>query len=140
MTKLTYDEVTKLVAVNNQSGQDDTAVIAVIYKESRFDPAVAAATSSATGLMQMTKGAVTEVDRVRKTTYLHSAMTLPTTNIMVRSICLSIRIGRAGGDLANGLDGFGTGPGYSASILRAAGRLKKGDNPTKVLTEEIGKP
>lgn len=73
MARLTHDQVSAFVAANNLSGQSDTVVIALIYKESRFEPAVVAATSSATGLMQMTTGAVAEVNRVRKTTYLHTA-------------------------------------------------------------------
>lgn len=66
-------------------------------------------------------------------------MTLPTTNIQVGSSYLKIRIDRAGGGLARGLDGFGTGPGYSAAILRAAARLP-GTDPMQILREEIGKP
>ena len=32
VSKLGYDEIVKLVAANNQSGQADTVIIALIYK------------------------------------------------------------------------------------------------------------
>lgn len=138
--KLTYDEVAALVAANNKSGQADAVIIALIYKESRFDPNIRAATSTATGLMQMTTGAVTEVNRVCKTSYTHISMTVAASNILVGSNYVRIRIERAGGDLAKGLDGFGTGTGYSTPILRAAARLAGTRTPMQVLLEEIGKP
>lgn len=94
--------------------------------------------------MQMTTGAVAEVNRVRRTTYSAATMTLPAANIQVGSSYLRIRIDRVGGDVARGLDGFGTGPGYSANILRAAARLpapgRPPADPMQVLREEIGRP
>lgn len=140
MPRMTYDVVANLVAANNQSGQADAVIIALIYKESRFDPLAKAATSTATGLMQMTKGAVTEVNRVKKTAYKHDTMKLPAANVMVGTSYLRIRIRVAGGSLVNGLNGYGTGPGYATSIMRAADRLPDAADPMSVLIEEIGKP
>ncbi|UAJ09263.1 lytic transglycosylase domain-containing protein [Polymorphobacter megasporae] len=142
--RLSYDEIAALVSANNVSGQPDTLIIAVIYKESRFDPLEKSkvAGSSATGLMQITRTAVTEVDRVDKTKSDFTAMTSGAANIKLATRYLKLRIDRAGGDVAKGLDGYGTGPGYATSIVAANSRLtalSKGGDPMAELAATIGK-
>ena len=142
--RLTYGAVVKLVQGNNVSGQADALIVALIYKESRFDPGAksAAANSSAAGLMQMTRTAVAEVNRVNKTAIDFTTMTGGAANIAAGTTYLKIRIARAK-TLAAGLDGYGMGPGYSTSIITAADQIKampKGGDPLAILTATIGKP
>lgn len=115
---LTFDEVQKLVEDNNQASNiRDRLFVCLIWKESGFDPTIKNSKSSATGLMQITKGAVAEVNRVRKTTYSHDSMTDAATNIQVGTTYVDILMSRNGGKLAKALDAFGTGTGYSTSII-----------------------
>jgi Transglycosylase SLT domain len=139
MPRLTYSEIDQLVWYNNRADLVKTIFIAQIYKESRFDPAAKSAGSTATGLMQMTTGAVTEVNRVKKTAYKHTDMTIAATNIQAGTTYLQILVDRWGG-LAAGLDKYGTGPGYSTNILAAHAELVKDPaDPMAVLAKFIGK-
>ena len=140
--QLTYQEMKKLVHDNNKSKQSDYLIIAQAYKESRFFPGrkTNSKYSSAAGLLQMTKTAVSEVNRVDKTSYKHSDMTNATKNIAAGTAYLQIRIDRAGGNVAKGLDGYGTGAGYSKSILQAEADLEKDDShASAVLIKDIGR-
>jgi hypothetical protein len=61
---MTYDEIKKLVQENNQSKEYSAEfVICLIWKETNFDSSAKNSVSSATGLMQMTEGAVKQVNR-----------------------------------------------------------------------------
>ncbi|MBK5915569.1 hypothetical protein CCR84_14805 [Rhodocyclus purpureus] len=113
--KVTYDEIKKLVSENNKSTDfSNEFVICLIWKESGFDPLVKNTASSATGLMQMTKGAV---DMVNKCTppgihFEHDEMTDAAKNIQCGTLYLDIaKNSMAGVDIS-----FGTGKGYSKSI------------------------
>lgn len=118
MSILTFDEVKKLVHDNNKaSGIRDRLFVCLIWKESGFDPDVKNSGSSATGLMQLTKGAVAEVNRVRKASYDHDDMTDSALNVEVGTTYIDILMKRNDGNLAKALDKFGTGPGYSTSII-----------------------
>jgi hypothetical protein len=131
---LTYDEVAKLVAANNASSQSDALLIALIYKESNFDSSAKAKGSTATGLMQMTKTAVKELQRVYPGEFSKVDLTDPAENIRAGSKYLALMIERAKGVVATGLDKYGTGPGYSKSILAAETELKaKPADPMEVL-------
>ena len=125
MKKLSYDDIALLVKANNNSTLDDTYIIALAWKESRFDTEAKSKVknSSATGLMQMTRTAVVEVNRIKKTTYSHDTMTTGADNIEVGTTYLKIRLDRAGGSVSAGLDGYGTGPGYSTKIIAAQAAL-----------------
>jgi hypothetical protein len=118
---LTFEEVKKLVKDNNKASDiRDRLFICLIWKESGFDPTIKNSKSSATGLMQITKGAVAEVNRVRKTAYSHDEMTDAAKNIEVGTTYVDILKKRNGGKLAVALDKFGTGTGYSTSIIACA--------------------
>lgn len=127
MAALTFDEIKKLVEDNNQCDDiADRLFICLIWKESGFDPDVKNAGSSATGLMQLTKGAVDEVNRVRGTSFDHDDMADAATNIEVGTTYIDILMKRNHKKLAAALDKFGTGPGYSKSII-ACSLCLKGD-------------
>lgn len=118
MAVLTFDEVKKLVEDNNQaSGIRNRLFVCLIWKESGFDPAVKNTGSSATGLMQLTKGAVAEVNRVRKISYSHDDMADPALNIEVGTTYIDILMKRNSQSLVKALNKFGTGSGYSTSII-----------------------
>jgi soluble lytic murein transglycosylase-like protein len=72
-------------------------------------------TAVATGLMQLTKGAVDEVNRVRNTSYSHDEMTNAALNIEVGNTYVDILMKRSHGKLATALDKFGTGPCWNNS-------------------------
>lgn len=113
---MTYDEIKKLVCENNRSKDfSGEFVICLIWKESGFDPSVKNSKSSATGLMQVTKGAV---DLVNKCTppgvhFEHGDMIDAAKNVQCGTMYLDIAKNRMGGvDVS-----FGTGQGYSKSIV-----------------------
>jgi soluble lytic murein transglycosylase-like protein len=120
---MTYDEVKTLVAENNMSTEfSNDFVTCLIWKESGFDPSVRNSGSTATGLMQMTKGAV---DMVNKCTppgihFEHSDMTDGAKNIQCGTRYLDIAKKKMAG-----IDkSFGTGKGYSKSIFACEKCLK----------------
>lgn len=118
MAVLTFDAIKKFAEDNNKaSGIRDRLFVCLIWKESGFDPTIKNSDSSATGLMQLTKGAVVEVNRVRKTSYSHDDMTDPAKNIEVGSTYVDILMKRSGSSLERALNKFGTGSGYSDSII-----------------------
>jgi hypothetical protein len=138
MAAKTYDEIKKLVADNNKSSDImDRLFICLIWKESTFDPDLKNSGSSATGLMQLTKGAIAEVNRVKKTSYNHDDMTDPGLNIEVGTTYIDILKHRNGGKLAVALDKFGTGKGYSDSIIACSLCMKKDDTHPMVCLHKI---
>lgn len=139
---LTIEQVRKLVKDNNRSDQSDNQVMAQIYKESRFKywDKSRQKSSSATGLMMVTRRALIDVNRSSKEKFTHSEMTDPAANIRAGTTYLQLRVNWAHGDVQRGLNGYGTGPGYADNILRANGDLTK--NPSAdamaVLRADIG--
>lgn len=123
---LTLGEITSHISANNQSSLSTELLSCLIWKESGFNPAEKNATSSATGLMQLTKGAVQDVNRntPKGVHFERSEMTDPAKNIDCGTRYLEMRIQRAGGDLKKGLNGFGTGAGYADNILECETCLK----------------
>jgi uncharacterized protein RhaS with RHS repeats len=118
-SRLSYSDIRDLVSKNNNSGQDDSIVIAVAWGESGFNPNAKSNTSSASGLLQMTRGATKQVGGD------FSKIMDPAYNISVGSQYIRLRIQWAQGDLAKGLNGFGTGKAnYSPNIISAANALK----------------
>jgi soluble lytic murein transglycosylase-like protein len=134
---LTFDEVKQLITANNKSTVSTELLTCLIWKESGFDPNVKSKSSSATGLMQMTKGAVEQVNKStpKGIHFEHSEMTDSAKNIDCGSRYLQIRIDWAKGDVTAGLNGYGTGAGYADSILTCEACLTKAPtDPTPCLT------
>jgi hypothetical protein len=120
---MTYDEIKALVEKNNQSKLfSNEFVICLIWKETNFDPTLKNAKSSATGLMQITKGAVTMVNRCTPAGvhFEHSEMTESDKNIQCGTLYLDIAKTKLGGVDKS----FGTGKGYSKSIVACETGLK----------------
>jgi soluble lytic murein transglycosylase-like protein len=144
MAFLDYSQIATFVTQNNKSSFSNFTVISLIYKESRFNPLAKASTSTATGLMQMTKTALGEVNRVKKTAFKHSDMTDPATNVQAGTTYLAICLSRKGGESA-ALNYYGTGEGYSTKIIAAAAALAALPTPVTsaaalaVLVDKIGK-
>jgi len=130
---MTYDEIKKLVQENNQSTEfSDEFVICLIWKETNFDPSLVNPQSTATGLMQLTKGAVEMVNRCTPpgVHFDHADMTDATKNIRCGTLYLDI----AKNKLAGVDKSFGTGPGYSRSIVACEKCLKEdGEHPVVAL-------
>jgi hypothetical protein len=124
--QLTLDEMRNLVENHNLSKLPDELIMSVAWKESSFNPDAAANGSTATGLMQMTRTAVAEVNRNLPAGLGYSQMTDPVEAIEAGSRYLDMRVNRAGGNLLNGLNGYRTGPGYGNSIINASGCLGGG--------------
>lgn len=120
---MTFDEIKKLVKENNRSKEfSDEFVICLIWKETNFDPLIVNSESTATGLMQMTKGAVDMVNKCTPagTHFEHSGMTDAAKNIQCGTMYLDIAKNKmAGVDTS-----FGTGKGYSKSIVACEDCLK----------------
>ncbi|HYO48835.1 MAG TPA: lytic transglycosylase domain-containing protein [Chloroflexia bacterium] len=136
-TALTFDEVKQLITANNKSTVSTELLTCLIWKESGFNPNAKSKSSSATGLMQMTKGAVEQVNKStpKGIHFEHSEMTDSARNIDCGSRYLQIRIDWAKGDLTAGLNGYGTGAGYADSILTCETCLTKAPaDPTPCLT------
>ena len=128
MAKLSYSEVQKLVSANNNSSLSTELLVCLIWKESGFDPNDKNKRSSATGLMQLTKAGVEDVNRntPKGVHFEHSEMTDATKNIQCGTHYLKLRIARAGGDVKAGLNGYGTGTGYADNILECEKCLQAG--------------
>lgn len=118
---LSCDEVKKLAATNNLSGQSDEMIVCVCWKESNFNPNAQSSTSTARGLMQVTKAAAKDAG------YDYDSLFDSATNIKAGSTYLKLRIQWAGGNVTKGLEGYGTGSGYATNILSCEKCLK--DNP-----------
>ena len=121
---LTYDEINKLVVANNQLKDfSNEYIICLIWKETNFKAGVKNSSSSATGLMQMTKAAVLMVNKLhpKGTQYKHSDMTDSALNIQAGSIYLDI----AKNQLSGVDKSYGAGSGYQKKILLCEIDLKK---------------
>jgi len=139
MARLTYDEVTALVEANNKSGAPTTVIVAQSYKESRFDPSGRSASSTAAGLLGVTRLAVRETNRVRHTAYFHAEMMIARTAIEVGTTYLRICLDRKT-SLEAALDYYGTGPGYHNSMMAAHRALSEGgDDPMTILVRHVGR-
>jgi hypothetical protein len=118
-TKLTEAQVRSHITSNNKSTLSTDLLVCLIWKESGFDPNDKNKSSSATGLMQMTKGAVTQVNKSspKGVHFTHAQMKDPAKNVECGTRYLQIRIDWAKGSTKDGLNGFGTGSGYADNIL-----------------------
>jgi hypothetical protein len=137
---LSVTQVRELIAANNHSRVSPDLLLCLIWKESSFDPHLKSTKSSATGLMQITRAAVEDVNRnsPRGVHFRHSEMTDPAKNIACGTRYLQLRINRAS-TLKEGLEGYGTGAGYADNLLscddcikyvqQAMGRLGYGYGP-----------
>jgi soluble lytic murein transglycosylase-like protein len=141
MAKLSYSEVQKLVSANNNSSLSTELLICLVWKESGFDPDDKSKSSSASGLMQMTKAAVEDVNRntPKGVHFKHSEMTDATKNIQCGTHYLKLRIARAGGDIKAGLNGYGTGEGYADNILQCEKCLQAGPKDVSGCLQAIHK-
>ncbi|WP_076606150.1 transglycosylase SLT domain-containing protein [Cystobacter fuscus] len=131
--RLSLDEIKKIVKEHNKSKQPDEFIICQIYKESDFYPCAKSSESTASGFMGLTvtavmdvigqnKGETKEQWRARART-LHSGLTKEQ-NIEYATKYLQMRIDRAG-DLEKGVNGYGTGAGYSTNINACAECMRR---------------
>ncbi|GAB2887414.1 hypothetical protein GCM10027046_14640 [Uliginosibacterium flavum] len=121
---MTHDEIKQLVQANNKSKEfSNEFVICLIWKESGFEPAVKNTKSSATGLMQMTKGAVDMVNKCspKGVHFEHSEMTDAAKNIQCATLYLDIAKNKLGGIDTS----YGTGAGYSKKIFVCEACMKE---------------
>jgi hypothetical protein len=129
MTKLTYDQVKVLVAKNNKANNfSNELVLSVAWKESSFDEAAAQPyPNSATGLLQITKGAVadTNANTPNGVHFEHSDMSIGSMNIQCGTYYLDILFKRYGSVKA-ALEHYGTGDGYADNLLTSEFCLKSG--------------
>ncbi|WP_169732562.1 transglycosylase SLT domain-containing protein [Derxia gummosa] len=131
-----YDDIKALVAENNRSKEfSDEFVICLIWKETNFNSEARNSKTSATGLMQMTIGAV---DMVNKNTpagvhFEHAEMTDAAKAIQCGTYYLDIAKNRLGGvDVS-----FGTGKGYTKSITVCEDCLKNDSEHPMVALHKI---
>lgn len=125
---LTCAEIRKLVAENNKSGYPDELIICQIFKETSFDPKAHVVDQYGIkhlGLMQMGQPAITDVNNYQSsqetpgaTKYTMGDMTDPAKAIQAGTLYLKYLDQN---DPERGTSGtlnrFGTGKGYSDSIL-----------------------
>jgi soluble lytic murein transglycosylase-like protein len=128
MARRTLPEIRDLVAKHNKSKKlSNDFVVCLIWKETSFDDTVKNPDSSATGLMQVTRGAVDDVNTHMApdgVTYSHDDMTDAAKNIECGTYYLDLRI-RWAHNLKKGVDAYGTGHGYSTRILKCEACMKK---------------
>ena len=139
MAELTYAQVQACVMKNNHSGLSPEVVICIAWKESSFNPGEKNPHSSALGLMQVTKGAVDDVNRNTPAGvhFQHSEMIDPDKNIACATYYLALRIKRAGGNVKKGIEGYGTGRGYADNILSCEACLKSLPTNTQECLDSI---
>jgi len=123
LKKLSFDEIAKLVSDNNNTSNiSNELIICLIYKESSFNPDAKARTSSASGLMQLTKAIAAEFG------VEYSTFTDPATNVANGIRYLNRRVNWknwGNGSIRDGLAGYGEGYAYADSILECEECLKK---------------
>lgn len=128
MTKWNFEAIKKFVSDNNKSTLvSNQLVVCLIWKESSFDDAVKNSGTTALGFMQITKGAVDDVNKntPKGVHFEYNEMTDPEKNIACGTYYLDIRIKRSGGKIAKGIDRFGTGSGYAENILSCEKCMKQ---------------
>jgi len=116
--RLTFSKVKEHVSANNKCDISNEAVIALIWKESGFDPKAKNSGSTATGLMQMTIDAVQTVNNTTPSGvhFEHAEMTDPVKNIQCGTYYL--KFFRRNLEIKEALEHFGTGAGYADNILQ----------------------
>jgi soluble lytic murein transglycosylase-like protein len=117
--RLSYLEVKQLVEAHNKSTSFSTElVVSICWKEASFDPAAHSSTSTATGLMQMTTGAVADVNAntPRGVHYDHSQMSNGAMCVECATYYLQILKGRHG-TIKSALEHYGTGSGYADNLI-----------------------
>jgi len=133
---MTYEEIVKLVSANNQSKEfSNEFVTCLIWKETSFEPSEKNSKSTATGLMQMTKGAVDMVNKCspKGVHFEHADMTDPVKNVQCGTLYLDIAKNKLGGVDAS----YGTGPGYSRNIVTCEAGLKGDADHPQVALQKI---
>lgn len=130
---LTYEQVKRLVRENNRSELPDEMIVAIIFKESSFDPSKRSDTG-ASGLMQITKGTWTDFHKrgLKSPEPDYKHVFDPATNIQRGSAYLQMRLKEKDGSIERALKGYGPPKelGYAADIIAA----------TKALQENPGNP
>lgn len=124
---LSLEEAKQMVKENNRSKHfSDELVLCLIWKETNFCPQKKAKTSTATGLTQMTKGAVTDVNKAapKDEQFTHAQMTDGPTAIRAGTRYMDLRRKWAGGNETKALNGYGTGAGYSDNIVACEACMK----------------
>ncbi len=117
-SRLPREQVETYIKANNNASVSTELLLCLIWKESSFDPKTKSRSSSATGLMQVTKPAVQDVNRntPKGVHFENSDITDPAKIIACGTHYLKQRI-KPAGDTKEGLEGYGTGPGYADNIL-----------------------
>lgn len=146
---LSYEQIRDLVRENNRSNPPDELIIAVIFKESSFNPAAHSKTneSNEAGLMQMTKKAWADAGARLQGGAKHEfeeAAFDPAINIQHGSAYPQWWINRAGGNISRGLFRYGPGanePGYAADALAATEALRQNPaDPIAALSKAYRRP
>jgi hypothetical protein len=117
--RLTFAEVSSLADSNSQLvSTNKELLLCLMWKESSFNPSEKSKSSTATGLMQLTRGAVQDVNAntPKGVHFTHAEMTNPGKNIECGTRYLELRIKWAQGSIDKALDGYGTGAGYKDNI------------------------
>lgn len=135
---LTLEEAKQMVKENNRSKHfSDELVLCLIWKETNFCQKKKASTSSATGLTQMTKGAVTDVNNTGGEQFTHDQMTDGPTAIRAGTRYLDLRRKWTGGNETKALNGYGTGAGYSDSLTTCEACVKNSPASTQSCLNKI---
>jgi uncharacterized protein RhaS with RHS repeats len=116
--RLSIDEMETRIAANNKSGQSDSLILCMAWKESNFDPTQVSRdpNSSATGLLQMTGTAVKQVNKLKSYgSFSMTDMLDPDKNLQAGTAYLKWTIQWKKG-LTAGINQYGTGPGYADNI------------------------
>jgi len=109
--RLSYAEVADLVKANNSSTFSDELIICTIWTESSFRPASQNPASTATGLMQVTKGAAATVGAD------HAEMKDPAKNVQAGTKYLAWTAKQAGSDKKLAVELYNAGVGYKADFV-----------------------
>jgi RHS repeat-associated protein len=131
--QLSYGDMLGLVQANNLSGQSTWLIICMAWKESSFNYLDQSGSSSARGLLQMTKGAASQVG------YDYDTLFEPSMNIQAGTAYLAWWLKFWKGNLLTALDSYGTGPGYGKNILECESCLKSSPLEPKCCLDKIHK-
>lgn len=126
--RLTVAQISPIISANNRSGQSDELIMAIAYRETRFDP-LAKSThprSTAIGLMQVTQVALDDYNKNFLPLRTYEQLTEPATNVSVGSAYLGLVINKYHkGNVKAGLYAYGPGSHrYVDQIFMAEQALK----------------
>ena len=117
LSRIPYTQMAKMVAANSGGGFSNELILCIAWQESGHDPASRHGSKTETGLMGVSRGAVNDPGMRARYDYYRDVGDNSEANIAAGRAYLRLRVDRAGGDLKEGMKGYGTGETYPVEMI-----------------------